>query len=730
MKPGTKKRACAAAVLAALAPAAHGEDLIGDWSVSGFNTARAEHYRIRGDQFGGPYAFGGRQLFDEFNLNFVRNVSDFDKWRAQIYGVFNDSAYRASDRGFVPERLNVVREDGAAALPYRVEAGDFFGNFSYRTLQRSLKGGQVELQPASTGPIRQSILVVSGVEEASWRHLHGTRNWTNGASWLVELDPQQHFSANVVHNRRQADDQSGTPERKQTVASLTTDYGWVAQQHKLRFEGEIAALRGDHEGFSDATGAIVPGSGTDRHGQGVFAQLSGAPVGGPYDYRLRFERYDHDFRPAEGSITSDRRSEEGYFGWAFRSGLSARLRAQHYVDGLQSENELKTTTYGGTVSGPFGAGVSGNVDVSRQELQKRDATVDRSVWTATADLSKSLPAQWTGSLSAFWQQLDDRVAGAPDSRTARVQLAATHAVDLAGWKGTFSPGIVLRRVSGASDAVREVSPSIALVVSRNNHAIEAGYGYQRLRPDDASLATVDLNTLYFNYRCAVTQRDIVGIETSAYDRRVTVGQFNETYRVSLFWTHQFGGPAQLMARAPLAAVAATGPLPRDVGVLLAIAPGMDMGAVRSRLEDAGYRGAVPQGNAVVFETRLIGDVEARQRLAVVQDAGRVARTALLIDIDDAANAAAVSQVYERARKALLDRFGNPSLAFEEGNFGPAMVVDLNAGRFVRVMEWRTQAGTLRLGIPRRLDGRLRIEIQHAAGFPPPRDLSWGLDIVR
>jgi hypothetical protein len=152
--------------------------------------------------------------------------------------------------------------------------------------------------------------------------------------------------------------------------------------------------------------------------------------------------------------------------------------------------------------------------------------------------------------------------------------------------------------------------------------------------------------------------------------------------------------------------------------------------VRSRLEDAGYRGAIPQANAIVFETRLVTDIEARQRLAIVHDTGRVARTALLIDVEDPANAATVSQVYERARKALLDRYGSPSFAFEEGNFGPALAVDLNAGRFVRVMEWRTAAGTLRLGIPRQFGARLRIEIQHAAGFPPPRDASWGLDMVR
>ncbi|HRE12716.1 MAG TPA: hypothetical protein PLD37_00810, partial [Usitatibacteraceae bacterium] len=54
-----------------------------------------------------------------------------------------------------------------------------------------------------------------------------------------------------------------------------------------------------------------------------------------------------------------------------------------------------------------------------------------------------------------------------------------------------------------------------------------------------------------------------------------------------------------------------------------------------------------------------------------------------------------------------------------------------AGRFIRITEWSTQAGTtLRLGIPRRLDGEARIEIHHARRFAGPRDTAWGLESVR
>ncbi|HXN14721.1 MAG TPA: hypothetical protein VN878_00005, partial [Usitatibacter sp.] len=669
--------------------------------------------------------------FDEFNLNFVRRLSAFDTVRGQFYGVANDSAYRAQDHGVVPERVNVTREKGDGSLPYRAEAGDFFAYFSYRTLQRPLKGAQVELQPQpSENGIRHSVVLVSGVDQPNWRHLHAKDNWTNGVSWLIELGPQARFSANVLHNSRQADAALGTPDRKQTVASLTGDYGWQWASNRLRLEGEVAGLRGDHDGYLDARGATDPASGRDRRGQGAFAQFSGAGLTTPLDYRLRFERYDRDFRPVEAVISPDRRSEEAHIGWRFAEGLSLRGRALQYVDALQSGNDLKTTTYGVNLAGAFFAGMGGSIDLFWQELLKRDSSIDRGVWNTNANFTKPLPNQWVGNLGLFWQQVHDRVPGAGDTRSAQVQLGATHALNLGGWYGTFTPGITLRRARGASSGVTEVSPALAFALTRNAHSVGASYGYQRLRPDVTSLATIDVNMLRVDYRYT-RGRDTFGVEAFAYDRRVTVGEFNDTYRLSVFWTHLLDKPARAAPR--LVAVAmpdASAPLPRDVGVLLAVSPGADLAASLRRLEDAGYRGGVAQGNVVVFESRLLNEIDQRQRLAVEHDAGRVARVGLVVSIEDPNNAPAIAQTYERVRKALLDRYGAPALTFEEGAIGPTFVADLNAGRIIRAMEWQTDTGKLRLGIPRRLDGQVRIEIQHAPAFNSPRDALWSLESVR
>lgn len=259
--------------------------------------------------------------------------------------------------------------------------------------------------------------------------------------------------------------------------------------------------------------------------------------------------------------------------------------------------------------------------------------------------------------------------------------------------------------------------------------ISANYGYQRLKPDLTSLATIDVNALRIDYRYTDGQ-DTFGIEASAYNRKVTIGQFNDTYRGSMFWTHAFDKPAHAAAR-PIALAPAQTPmyLPHDINALLDIKPGDDLEITLKRLVVAGFHGGIRQANTIIYEASLLDEIGQRQRFAIEHGAGRVTRVALVVNLDDPDNAQAVSQTYERVRRALLDRFGNPSLNYEEGEIAPTLTADLSAGHLIRTTEWRTGDGTLRLGIPRRLDGQVRIDIQHANRFGAPRDALWSMDAV-
>jgi tRNA threonylcarbamoyl adenosine modification protein (Sua5/YciO/YrdC/YwlC family) len=51
-------------------------------------------------------------------------------------------------------------------------------------------------------------------------------------------------------------------------------------------------------------------------------------------------------------------------------------------------------------------------------------------------------------------------------------------------------------------------------------------------------------------------------------------------------------------------------------------------------------------------------------------------------------------------------------------------------QFIRLPEWRTPEGTIRFGIPRRLDRIVRMEVQIARSFPDPTQTRWSFDDLR
>lgn len=718
--------ALAAAALGLARPAAAQEpwDL---WSITGSNTLRVEHYDIDGNRGAGPYLFDGPQAYDEIGLTASRAFSPWDRLRIQLYGVLNDSDYRSRDKGIVPERMTITRENGEGAVPYRVEAGDTFAYFSYRTLQRSLKGLQVELQPGAG----QSLVFLAGVNQPYWRHVQKDDDLTAGASWLMALGPATQVGANFVHNARQADEAAGTPDRDQDVISLTGDHAWEAGTHRLRVEGEVAGFRGDHDGSLAATGT----DGRDRRGQGYFAQLSGRDAASPLDYRLRFEQYDRDFRPNGAVILFDRRAIEAFAGWRFPGGLSLRGRAQEFNDARESGNAQKTRTAGANLSGPFGAGggIVGQFDAFVQDATNEAATLDRRSWVASANLGGALGGGWHAQLGLYHQSVDDRIAGAADPVTSQVTAMATRAWSAGAVSATVSPGLTWRRVSDEPGAVTEVTPVLNFSVAGGPHSVNGSLGRQRLDPRLEGAFDVRTTNARLDYRF-VEGRHVFGAEALRYDRATDQpGGATDTWRVALFWTMAFDKPARTSPGAAPAAPVATAyatPVGRDISALLALGPGTDAATAERRLREGGLTGISRQPGLLVVEARLLAEVESRQRLAFAADSGRIARSALVVSFDDAASPGAFAREFERVRRALLDRFGPPESNFEEGAFDAGFVNALNAGRFIRVMEWPAASGRLRFGIPRRLDGQVRMELQYAPAFGTPRDALWSLEAVR
>lgn len=727
----SRGRALPAALALAVGGLSHGASaqFAPGWQFTGSNTARAERYGTGGDGTQSPYQLDlGAMGYDEFNVTGRLQDSPYALWRFAVSGVVNGSPYRSPDDGLVPERLNVLREDGEAAIPYRAEAGDFFAFTSLRTHQRSLKGFSVELQPVPASPgARHSFVFFGGAFQPNWRRAQWGDDNTVGASWLYEHAQAVRLNANVLRSERGAAPLTGTPRRDQVVGSLAGEATGDVAGWKLRAEGEAAVFKGDHEFGS------TPAEGMDRSDRGFFAQVTGFDA--RWNWRLRGERYGRDYRPTGAVVPADRRSREAHVAYAFAGGLALRGRYQDYRDQFDGPNPLETTVVGASLSGPFSTlGLSGALDAHVQDQERADGTLDTRFTNLSLSLSRAFASGLVGQLFLLRQERGNRLDASLDMRTAQVQASLIVPFALGAFRGSVAPGLTYRDVTGAF-GTRDWQPTLMLSASGGPHRL--GFNAGRLDQGPRAGASPDVATvnMSIDYRYRTGSHEF-GVDWTAYDRRPSPGQSTNAYRVGVSWT-VFLDPAVTapparpavpeIAVAPLAAAGVI----RSPGLLARLAPGANLDASVKALADGGIAGGVRQPNAIVYETRLLAELEQRQRLVLVHDGGALERSALVVSLADQATGDDAARTYERVRRALLDAFGNPSFTFDEGAFNASFASDLAAGRFVRLAEWATRAGgTIRLGIPRRLDGVARIEIHHGRRFPGPRDTAWGLEAVR
>ncbi len=141
-------------------------------------------------------------------------------------------------------------------------------------------------------------------------------------------------------------------------------------------------------------------------------------------------------------------------------------------------------------------------------------------------------------------------------------------------------------------------------------------------------------------------------------------------------------------------------------------------------------GGVDQPGVVVYDARLLPEIDQRQRVALEHAGGEITVSALIIEFDNVGNRDTTARTFERVREALLLLFGSPSLTHERGAFTVNVANDVNSDQLVRIMEWSRPASVIRFGIPRRLDRQVRMEVQYAASFPPPSQTSWSVETVR
>ena len=686
--------------------------------VTATNTLRYENYGISGDRGSASYPADqlGSQIYDEFTINTNYQKTPFNFWRTELSGLINHSEYRSKYREVVLERWHILNENGESSLPYRAEAGDFMGFFTPRTMQRSLKGAQFELQPQDDD-LNHSLVFLLGCNQASWMDMHPEDEYTLGASYLLARESNANLGLNLAYTRKKDLEDRDRPFMEHLVYSIDGLKKMQLWQQELTWEGEIAYYNGEIE------------QDKKRDSMGYFLQVSGKNKS-PLTYRLRFEDYGQYFTPPGSSVSADRRSYEAHAGWQFPIGVDLNARYQLSQSNIYSDNRQDTNIYGLTFSGPLPGQATFNLDSFLKKTKDQQDT-NQDTYSTTLNLSKALTKQLNGRISGSFTRTHYPDKSPDITRGVTTGLDWSPAISDASL--TISPTMGVQEQRTGNGKTLIYSRGLNINFSRDKHSLSTSLNMQSQNIESAE--DVDSYTWNVNYSYRLNQ-DTFGLEWDYSSRQPEDNQFSESYKIALFWTHTFGQGAETP---PVTAAYGTGttpppalPLPPETKQqfdLLSLSPGLPIYQARQILENMGIKGGIEQGNAIIYEGKMMTEIDQRQRLVMIQDKGLLARTALLIDYQAGGRVDDFKQTFEEIKEILLKRYGHPATFYEKGDFNNDLAQNLANGEFLRNYEWHFPEGVVRLGIPRRTDRQVRIEIHFARTLPSIKLNRWGLEQV-
>ena len=697
---------------------------IADWNIQGTNTVRIEDVNVDGDPANSPYPVEGTQAYNEFDLIFSKQFTPFTHVRGQVSGVINDSEYRHPDDGFVPERVSIELQNGDLAVPIKLNAGDYFANISNSTIQRSLKGAQLELQPrAGDSGVRHSILLFTGEDQPFWNDLDFGENLYSGVSWLAAGNWGE-VSLNAVNNRFEIPQASQSV--RQWVYSVTYNNEFTFGDQLLDVSAELSVFDGDIDNVL-----------FDRSDNGFYFELGGRSLSlEQLDYRFRFEDYGDEFQPRGRVITGNRKSHEAFVGWRYDNGLYLQGRYQSFEDNAEQGDQRDTDLWGLRLSGPLlgslASDVNGSLHAFRQSVETASNNVDTDITAIDLALSKPLSEDWLLHFSGFLRDENDNTAAMMDQEVQQLGFSVTHNFDWLDMYGSLTAGLMLRDIDAPAADSDETQPTVSLNLYNNQHTLSASYGYfnQDQFSDDLVTQTAGLS---YSYRL---DNHEFGADAYWYDRDSELFADTETFRLGVSWTYNFNRVAQTASTPrrsqpePQVPAGQMQPpalqLSSNSGAASSLINGLALGAplapqLPKQAQNLGGE-AMTIGNTQVYHQQVFSKVAETQRLVLAKDGvGNLARIAVIID--NPGSGSAVRSVYDRVLSELISRYGSPDLAREEGDFSSNLLAGLITGEFQRQLVWYQEGSTIRFGIPRRTDGRLQLEVQESLeAFVPLNDV--------
>ncbi|MCJ8309903.1 MAG: hypothetical protein MJH08_12640 [Hyphomicrobiales bacterium] len=680
-------------------------------------------YRDSTNNFAG---FGNNRLdgFVELDVRFHRDFGPYQRWEGSVFGAYDQSDFRGNRNGLSAERFYLRGHDGAAAVPWRMELGDFFAFTSLRTLQVPLKGSRFEVQFADTeNGTLHSGQIFAGSRVADYHQFVGAEfddNFHAGYSHLVELGNLGSLMFTGLWNHNEA----GGLSSDSGLFSVAAERGMQLGTHHLTFEGEAAFLTGD---------VIVNNAVRQANDVGLFGQISGSGDG--WRYALRYEDYDDQYRPSGASVANAYKSYEARLGRRWASGLDTTLRLQSLDQNLDTANPIDTEVIGlasNWAAIPGFSGLSLSSDSFWRETKSRNGTTNNTTWSA--DISANYPINdiWSGTTRVSHLRLESGQAGLADNNTSAVEFSATRQLDFSSLGGSFSPGIVVRHEDRDTGDIWAVGPRLGLnLFSQNGHNFT--FDASLLHQNGGGSTTADFNG---GARYVYTQGDHrFSIEADYLSNWQDPGTDNHGFRLAFLYRKQFGyapktAPVPENGNSRFVAYAPSELFANRVPDLAALRPGLEFAQALARVSQEGLGDGAPVGNNRIYQGQFVNGLGTRQRLVLTDGKGRLEKSSILIDFEPGSSATNQSRLFARILERLINHYGVPERTIEDGVFSDQLQAQLASGQFSRIVEWRLRGGILRFGIPRRLDGTIRMELQFSASHPNVGLNSWSLEEVR
>jgi hypothetical protein len=139
------------------------------------------------------------------------------------------------------------------------------------------------------------------------------------------------------------------------------------------------------------------------------------------------------------------------------------------------------------------------------------------------------------------------------------------------------------------------------------------------------------------------------------------------------------------------------------------------------------KGGQAFGRYRIYETPVFERVFDRQRLVLNLPDGVLESVFVIIS---SAFADEAEKTFTDVFRQLLAAYGRPARSRERGRFTRNVATDLRTGAFRREHEWRVPGGDLRLGIPKRIDRQVRVEVHFARRLALTTQSDWSVDVIR